>query len=160
MSYLRFPVQQTMIDDELHSTQDLLGEAHLDRHPLYGQSALDASSAYPVTSQTMCLMVTCHWITYHPVYPHHLSAMIARPLRRSLKGLLRIYDHILSRLVQINSVYFDDTHAHRHGSQRMKRNSISYLTPHCYSDHPPSVRSQCTRYRAVCPPTPLRHFLT
>ena len=150
-------------NDNFHRTQRLREEVHRDRrHPhLYGQCAQDAPYVCRDTSKITSLMATCLSLTYHPVYPHHLSAMTARPLRRSSKHLRRIFDRILSRHTPINSVYSDDTHTRRPGSPSTRRRWSSYVTRHCWKiGQFPSIRSRYTRYRTVCPPTPLRHFLT
>ena len=109
--------------DNFHRTHRLWEEVHRDRHHphLYCQSARDAQYEYRATSKITSLMATCLSLTYHPVYPHRLSAMIARQLRRSSKGLFRIYDHTHSRLAQTNLAYFDDTRVRQHGSQSTKR---------------------------------------
>lgn len=151
-------IRITMVN--FHRTQRLWGEVHRDhlQPQSYCRSALDAPSVYHATSKIMSPTATCHSLMYHPGFPHHPSAMIARLLRRSSHHHLRIFDHILSRLARINSVCSDDTHVHRHGSQNTKRNWISCRK----SSHPLSkpVWRRCTRYHAVCLLTPLRLFLT
>ena len=85
-------------------------------HQSHARCDLAASSAYHAISWTTCPMVTCPWLTYHPVHPPLLRVMTAFPLRR-LKILLLPMCHVTpSRLQSTRSGCLEDTHTHRHGT--------------------------------------------